>query len=411
MKRLHLLTVFALVALVVGGFFAAREVAQSSNTAGMSSLASPAPGGATLTAETPSFSVGRSGPSALSPADIFNLGPAVSIPCAGLGLAATGDCLGPTGPQDNVDALSYGMDFTVQARQGNWLSFSVGAGSTGLAGTAVRGEATCATAEPEADEFASAANATNSQYYDGNGAACDANAGGPIGLIEARPAAPHNDNLDALDEFPGPQIAYGGGAPNMVWFSLDPASPSLGAIGAGASPDDILVTVLGVVGPMQWATAANLGLVGGPGGDDIDALCIHEGSPAADYYRPGVDLVWFSLAPGSPTLGAPNNWSAADILQAAAVAGQPPTRVVTAGQLGLNATDNLDALKCLVKIGVGGIAELPDVAGASAGEAGASAGGSGWSAGGYAALAGGLAAAVVALSAGAWYARRRFSRS
>ena len=48
---------------------------------------------------------------------------------------------------------------------------------------------------------------------------------------------------------------------------------------------------------------------------------------------------------------------------------------------------------------VGGIAELPDVAGDS-----------GSSAGTYAALAGGLAAAVLVLGAGAWYARRRLSR-
>ena len=48
---------------------------------------------------------------------------------------------------------------------------------------------------------------------------------------------------------------------------------------------------------------------------------------------------------------------------------------------------------------VGGIAQLPDVAS-----------GSGSSTGTYAALAGGLAALVVILSAGAWYARRRWSR-
>ena len=48
---------------------------------------------------------------------------------------------------------------------------------------------------------------------------------------------------------------------------------------------------------------------------------------------------------------------------------------------------------------VGGLAELPDVAGDS-----------GSSAGTYAALAGGLAAALIALTAGAWYARRRWSR-
>jgi len=48
---------------------------------------------------------------------------------------------------------------------------------------------------------------------------------------------------------------------------------------------------------------------------------------------------------------------------------------------------------------VGGIAELPDVGSDS-----------GWSAGAYAALAGGLAAALLALTAGAWYARRRWLR-
>jgi len=48
---------------------------------------------------------------------------------------------------------------------------------------------------------------------------------------------------------------------------------------------------------------------------------------------------------------------------------------------------------------VGGIAELPDVAGDS-----------GSSAGAYAALASGLAAALVTITAGAWYTRRRWGR-
>jgi alpha-tubulin suppressor-like RCC1 family protein len=52
---------------------------------------------------------------------------------------------------------------------------------------------------------------------------------------------------------------------------------------------------------------------------------------------------------------------------------------------------------------VGGIAELPDVAQSPASQSGSSAGS-------YAALAGGLAAAVLALTAGAWYARRRWMR-
>ena len=60
--------------------------------------------------------------------------------------------------------------------------------------------------------------------------------------------------------------------------------------------------------------------------------------------------------------------------------------------------------------GVGGIAELPSLAGTSGEEAGAAAQGSGWSAGGYAALAGGLAAVVLVFGAGGWYLRRRSIR-
>ena len=57
---------------------------------------------------------------------------------------------------------------------------------------------------------------------------------------------------------------------------------------------------------------------------------------------------------------------------------------------------------------VGGIADLPDVAGTSAEKAGASAPGSGFLPRGYAALAGGLAAALLVAATGAWYARRRW---
>lgn len=57
---------------------------------------------------------------------------------------------------------------------------------------------------------------------------------------------------------------------------------------------------------------------------------------------------------------------------------------------------------------VGGIAQLPVPAAASAEETGAGTEGSGWSSGSVAALAGGLAIAVLAFAAGAWYARRRW---
>jgi hypothetical protein len=57
---------------------------------------------------------------------------------------------------------------------------------------------------------------------------------------------------------------------------------------------------------------------------------------------------------------------------------------------------------------VGGIAELPAIAGSSAEQPRAPAEGFGWSAGGYAALSAGLVAAVLVTAAGAWYARRRW---
>jgi hypothetical protein len=60
---------------------------------------------------------------------------------------------------------------------------------------------------------------------------------------------------------------------------------------------------------------------------------------------------------------------------------------------------------------VGGIAELPELAGGAGDQAAAPDNGSGWSSASYAALAAGLAAAAVLLSAGVWYARRRSSRS
>jgi len=71
------------------------------------------------------------------------------------------------------------------------------------------------------------------------------------------------------------------------------------------------------------------------------------------------------------------------------------------GAIAGNLNDGCPAVKPTTDYGlsVGGIAELPDVASDS-----------GSSAGTYAALTGGLAAAVLALTAGAWYARRRWMR-
>jgi len=59
---------------------------------------------------------------------------------------------------------------------------------------------------------------------------------------------------------------------------------------------------------------------------------------------------------------------------------------------------------------VGGVAELPNIGGASGKEAGAPSEGAGWSAGNAAALAGAAAAAAVLIAVGGWYARSRWLR-
>jgi hypothetical protein len=180
MKRFFLVGVLALVAFVVGGFFAAREVAQSSNTPGTSGLMSPAPSALwepDVRDQNPSFSVAAGAPGGQSPASIFRRGnpPVVSITCPQLGLGFSGDCV--AGNHDDVDGLSYGYDFTWPMKPyWKWLFFSVAPGASGLANTAVATEAACSPAEPQADEFWSSAQAqlnTNGQYYDGNGVACN----------------------------------------------------------------------------------------------------------------------------------------------------------------------------------------------------------------------------------------------
>jgi len=114
-------------------------------------------------------------------------------------------------------------------------------------------------------------------------------------------------------------------------MTLAPASPSLTAF--GATPRDILMTV-GAADPVVWASGAALGLVSG---DVIDAICVDDGGNGV--YNAGVDRVLFSLAPGSPTLTTLSA-GAADLLRAG------PAVNYSASRLGLQATDDVDALKC-----------------------------------------------------------------
>jgi len=145
------------------------------------------------------------------------------------------------------------------------------------------------------------------------------------------PLAGNQDNLDALeldDLDPSLDKVHDVG----VYFSLDPASPSL----AGASPAALFFAPAGGA-PVLWVGVAQLGLVAG---DDIDALVVWDrgviGAPDA-----GVDLVLFSLAPGSPSLGgSPADVFVSDLAGAFCL-------FVPANTLGMRNIDNVDGLDVL----------------------------------------------------------------
>jgi hypothetical protein len=326
-----------------------------------------------------SFSVAPLGPSGLLPADIFDVPTVLRIPAASLGLM-----LG-----DDLDGLSYGLEY-IGYNMG--VRFSVAHGAAGVPGSAVATEAAKAPSEAHGDEFAVSpplpVGGSNIQVLDETG-----NTAPPFPLLIS-------DDVDALADQPASFVDTDGDtvpdAGKPVYFSLAPGSPTLLAI--GATPADILVNKVPPAPPAVFLAGAALGLVPG---DDIDDFCLDTATLT----------VLFSLAPGSPTLVAVGASPSDLFLVRAPPIAPPPPVFVPAASLGLLATDDLNALKCIWPVpSIGGIAELPDVAGPSPEEAGTHPGGSGWSAGNYAALGGGLAAALLVLSAGAWYARRRWVR-
>ncbi|HYU31219.1 MAG TPA: hypothetical protein VEW48_03585, partial [Thermoanaerobaculia bacterium] len=128
-----------------------------------------------------------------------------------------------------------------------------------------------------------------------------------------------------------------------IYFSLDPASPSLG----GGSGADLFFAPAGG-GWVPFSTAADAGLVAA---DDIDALVIWDGG-APGQMDPNMDVAVFSLAPGSPALAG------ADGVVGTADDFSPATLFVTdfAGyfclytrppQLFLRGVDNIDGLDVL----------------------------------------------------------------
>ena len=266
-----------------------------------------------LVGQQPTFSVAPGGPSGLAPGDLLRRPTTPAIRAARLGLTS-----------GNVDALSYGRDFIF--RQFTTfpslidVRFSVARGSVGRPGTHVAREAAKSPPEAHGDEFrvtpfAGLGGGNNVQVLDENGSTAP---GFPLQI---------NDELDALTEHPPSLVDDGDGIPDRtVFFSLQSGSPELAAIGANGAT--ILASVRGGA-PTIYYSHTDLGLAAT---DDIDAICLSEVGRS----------VVFSLAPGSPSLAGR---SPADLFM---VIGAPSPFFpwATAANLGLQATDNVDALKC-----------------------------------------------------------------
>ena len=245
-----------------------------------------------LASAAPLFSIDGASPSVpgVTPEEVLSPGPlVVGTPCG----FATG-----LGVPDELDALTCGvLDPGV-------LAFSVDRASLGAAGSAVLGEAGLGQA---------AADVYLSDLLGSNLLLTNQAAFGLVPLIAAGlpapPPPPGIDNVDALD------LVQDGFGP---LFSVSSAN-SLGVSGA-----DILAP-----GPGPLILAPGLGLVAA---DDIDAL---QAVPFGE-----ATALLFSLAPGSPSLGAD---SPADIFISVPGSGAFAL-FATASDLGLLATDNVDAL-------------------------------------------------------------------
>lgn len=281
--------------------------------------------------QNPTFGIAAGG--SLDAATLFRLPlpPPVALSRSGLGLQAG----------DDIDALSFGTD-GIDVAGATTIAFSVSPSSQGSPNTGVAQQA--ALGRQEGAEFVTVLNDTNQTLV-------------PAAAIVPQP---DTDDLDSLTDYPPSVVDLDadGDAENPVFFSLAPGSPTLGALGASAA--DLLVSVNGVVS--VYASAAALGLTAA---DDVDALCLMKSGLPSTTLRAGsvasavpavggliFDAALFSLAPGSPRLGAQGH-TAGDVF-VTNFSNSRPNLVATplalyadASDLGLLASDDVDAMKCL----------------------------------------------------------------
>lgn len=171
--------------------------------------------------------------------------------------------------------------------------------------------------------------------------------GGPMGnaLIVDNPASIGllpGDNIDALHDDGTRRFGTVNGGYSLPFvFSVRPgAQGKLGTPIRAEAPFNAadLYQMDAAVGHFLLNDEFEMGLSSTNAPESIDGVALEPGGA----FIPGRRIL-FSLAPGSPTLTV-NGWSAADILTA--VVGAPGTvqQCVSAANLGLMATDNLDGL-------------------------------------------------------------------
>ena len=238
------------------------------------------------------------------------------------------------GSSIEVDALSYGHDADRSLFE---FFFSVGVGAQGLPETDVANEVPAD--DRYSDLYASNKNGDNTQIYDGDGSSAEI-----LGLLENA-----STNLDGVD-------MRSMGTQDLLYWSVsretaETENPYSAAVTSGADifvgeSSDGYSTALPLT---VYAQAWDLGLTGS---DDVDALVVID--PLADgLFDPAVDFIYYSLVDGSTSLlasGVPPFLGAgpADVFQ---VGGGvlTPTRAASAAELGLRATDELDALDLAVR--------------------------------------------------------------
>ncbi|MFQ5697492.1 MAG: PEP-CTERM sorting domain-containing protein [Myxococcota bacterium] len=201
-----------------------------------------------------------------------------------------------------VDGFSFGRALSQFSTSVPGL-FSVDRGSFGVSGSAVAIEAagTGTTSEQGSDVFRSSYGGANTLFRDGDGIPISPNPVVPgLGVAEPFSQPPPTPplpptlvgNVDALD---ARGDAVSPPPTGTLFLSLDTAS----ATGSGLSGGDVLIDV-GLTGTTSiYAPASALGLFST---DDIDALVVFDNGDGV--FLPGLDIVLFSLAPGSPGVGS-----------------------------------------------------------------------------------------------------------